>query len=47
MNLEFNDELIQAFNKMQKIYVLDNESIITIEEVKNTIKILLDIFKNL
>lgn len=47
MNLEFNDELIQAFNKMQKIYVLDDESIITIEEVKSTIKILLDIFKNL
>lgn len=47
MKLDFNDNLISAFNKMQKIYVLDNESIITIDEVKNTIKTLLEIFKNL
>ena len=47
MKLKFNDELINAFNKMQRIYVLDDESILTIDEVKNTIKILFEIFKNL
>lgn len=47
MKLEFNNDLINAFNKMQKIYVMDNESIITIDDVKNTVKILLDVFKNL
>ena len=47
MNLKFNDELINAFNKMQRIYVLDDESMITIDEVKNTIKILFEIFKDL
>ena len=45
MKLEFNDELINAFARMQRIYVLDDESILTIDEVKNTIKILLEIFK--
>ena len=47
MKLDFNDKLTDAFIKMQKIYVLDDESIITIDEVKNTIKILKEIFKNL
>ena len=47
MNILFNDELINAFNKMQRIYVLDDESMITIDEVKNTIKILFEIFKDL
>lgn len=47
MKLEFNDGLINSFNKMQKIYVLDDESIITIDDVKNTIKILLEVFRNL
>ena len=47
MKLEFSSELVNAFNKMQKIYVLDDESVITIEDVKNTIKMLLEIFNNL
>ena len=47
MELKFNDELINAFNKIQRIYVLDDESMITIDEVKNTIKILFEIFKDL
>ena len=47
MKLDFNDDLVNAFNKMQRIYVMDNESVITIDDVKETIKILFDIFKNL
>ena len=47
MRIEFSEDLVSAFNKMQKIYVMDNESVITIDVVKETIKILLDIFKNL
>lgn len=47
MKLNFNNDLINAFNKMQKIYVLDNESIITIDELKNTIKTLLKVFNDL
>lgn len=47
MSLEFNDELINAFCRMQKIYVLDNESMLTIDEVKNTIKMLSEIFNDL
>ena len=47
MKLEFSDDLVNAFNKMQRIYVMDNESVITIDVVKETIKILLDVFKNL
>ncbi len=47
MKLEFNNELINAFERMQKIYVLDDESMLTIDEVKNTIKILSEIFNNL
>lgn len=45
MKLKFNDELIAAFNRMQKIYVLDEESILTLEDIKNAIKTLLEIFK--
>lgn len=33
MKLDFNNRLISSFNKMQKIYVLDEESIITIDEI--------------
>jgi hypothetical protein len=44
MKLKFNDNI---FDKMQRIYVLDDESMITIDEVKNTIKILFEIFKDL
>lgn len=47
MKLNFNDNLISAFNRMQRIYVLDDESIITIDEVKDTIKVLLEVFRNL
>ena len=47
MKIELDDNLINAFNKMQRIYVLDDESIITFDEVKDTIKILLEVFKNL
>lgn len=47
MKLDFNDELIAAFNRMQKIYVLDEKSMLSIEDVKNTIKILLELFRNL
>ena len=45
MKLRFNDELIIAFDKMQRIYVLDDKSMLTINDVENTIKILLEIFK--
>ena len=47
MKIELDDNLINAFNKMQRIYVLDDESIITFDEVKDTIKILLEVFKKL
>lgn len=47
MKLKFNDELINAFNKMQRIYVLDDESMLTINDIKNTIKILSKIFNDL
>lgn len=47
LKLGFNDELFNAFNKMQRIYVMDDESMLTIDEVKNTIKILLEILDDL
>ena len=47
MKLNFTNDLINAFNKMQRIYVLDDESIITIDDVKDTIKTLLEVFSNL
>ena len=47
MKLEFDDELVNAFNKMQKIYVLDDEHIISIEDVKIVVNKLYEIFKNL
>ena len=40
-------ELLKAFNKMQKIYVLDEESKITIKEVEKTLKKLNFIFKEI
>lgn len=40
MKLEFNNELINAFNDMQRIYVLDDESKITIDDVKEAIRLL-------
>ena len=47
MKLEFSDNLVNAFNKMQRIYVMDNESVVTIDYVKDTVKILLEVFRNL
>lgn len=47
MQFKFNDELINAFERIQRIYVLDDESILTIDEVENTIKILFEIFNDL
>lgn len=47
MKLNFNDDLVNAFNKMQRIYVLDDDSKITIDEVKTVIKELLEVFKKL
>ena len=47
MKLRLNDELINAFERMQKIYVLDDESMLTIDDVKNTIKILSKLFNDL
>ena len=47
MNLDFNSKLVNAFNKMQNIYVLDDQSKIMIDDVKDNIKILLEVFKNL
>lgn len=47
MKLSFNNKLINAFNKMQNIYVLDNESKITISDVKSAIKTLLAVFRDL
>lgn len=47
MKLNFNKKLINAFNKMQSIYVLDKESVISIEDVKYVISKLLEIFNNL
>lgn len=47
MKLNFNDKLFAAFSKMQKIYVLDEESIITMDDVKDAINNLLKAFQNL
>lgn len=47
MKLSFNNKLINAFNKMQNIYVLDNESKITISDVKSAIITLLAVFRDL
>ncbi len=47
MKLNFIDDFVDAFNRMQKIYVLDDDSIMTIDEVENTIKVLLEVFKNI
>lgn len=45
MKLDFDDDLVKAFNKMQSIYVLDDASKITIEDVKESLKYLMNIFK--
>ena len=42
-----SNELLKSFNKMQKIYVLDEKSIVTIKEIENTFKELHCIFKEL
>lgn len=47
IKLGFNNELINAFDKMQRIYVLDDESKITVGDVKKTINLIVDVFKNL
>ena len=47
MKLNFDDDMIRAFNKMQNIYVLDEKSIITIDEVENTIKMLINVLRKL
>ena len=47
MKLNFNERLIESFNRMQKIYVLDDESIITIDDVKAVVKTLLEVFTSL
>lgn len=47
IKLGFNNELINAFDKMQRIYVLDDESKITIEDVKKAINLIVHVFKNL
>lgn len=41
------NELLKSFNKMQKIYVLDEESKITINEAKKALKKLNYIFKEI
>ena len=47
MKLNFDDDMIKAFNKMQNIYVLDEKSIITIDEIEKTIKMLINVLKNI
>ncbi len=47
MKLEFSDDLVKAFSKMQKIYVMDNESLMTIDDAKDVVKKLLEMFRNL
>ena len=47
MKLKFDDKLIDAFNKMQKVYVLDEDSKITIDDVKKTVIELFEVFKEL
>lgn len=47
MKLNFDNNLIESFNKIQRIYVLDKESIIPFEDVRNTIIELYELFKNI
>lgn len=47
LKCNFNDDLKKAFDNMQRIYVLDDSSKISIEEVINTIKKLYKIIKEL
>lgn len=45
MKLDFENDLVNAFNDMQRIYVLDDESRITLDEVKNSIRSLYEVMK--
>lgn len=47
MKLNFDDNLVKAFEKMQRIYVLDDESKLTIWQVKENIKKLYEIIKKM
>lgn len=47
MKLNFDDDLVKSFNKMQKIYVLDDDSKKTIDDVKNVVNKLLELFKEM
>lgn len=47
MKMNFNNDLIKAFDKMQKIYILDEDSKLSIEDVKKTIIKLLEVLKKL
>ena len=41
----FNEDLVYAFDKMQRIYVLDDDYILSIDDVKEYLLKLLDILK--
>lgn len=45
MKLDFDDELINAFNDMQRIYVLDDESRISLEDMRASIKKLYEVME--
>lgn len=45
MKLDFDDELINAFNDMQRIYVLDDESRISLEDMMASIKKLYEVME--
>ena len=47
MKMDFSEKLISAFDKMQRIYVLDDKCVVTINEVKNAIRLLLGVFEDL
>lgn len=47
LKLEFNEDLIKALNKMQNIYVLDEESKISLDEVKESIQKLFEKIKRI
>ena len=44
---EFNKDLLKAFDKMQKIYVFDDEYKLSIDDVKKTLNELYKYFQNL
>lgn len=47
LNNEFNISLIRAFNQMQDTYVLDESSKFTINEIKETLEVIKNIFTEL